>query len=119
MTNLDDRHTTLREISERDPLRSQLQTKKIKTTTFKVGEQATTTKKTLPRRKRKTQTQRHGAEEDLLRIDDPFERYHIPKTRCAMHSIPVLVDENEGDPALNVSVLYIRLVMHLCSLRLA
>ena len=113
MTVLNDRHAALRAISERDPLKIGA-APKTKPKPFKVGKQATTKKKKLPRPTRKARSRklpkRHGVEEDVesSSIGDPYQRYHIPKTTCATHVIPVFVGEHEDDPAFNVST-------HICA----
>ncbi len=105
MTTLNDRYSTLKAIRERDPLRT---VRASKVAPFTVGEQDTTTKKKKPRRKARKSTQdsrrERNTDEDGPPLADPYERFHIPKTRCATHDIPVWVGENEGDPAFNVSL---------------
>lgn len=104
MTNMDDRYSILDAIAVRDPSKKAYETK---AKTFKAGEQATTTKKKLPKKpkRKRTNAQRSGIEEEAPHPDDPFVRYHIPKTTCAKHDIPMWIAEHEEDPAFNVSSL--------------
>ena len=100
MTRMNDRHSTLRAIRERDPLQETQNAPVVKT--FKVGEQATTTKKKLPQISKARPKPDLRNHDDRPPLSDPYERYHIPKTSCASYNISEWVAENEEDPAFNV-----------------
>lgn len=111
MTNKDDRNTTLQAIRERDPLR---QPRKSNVKIFTAGEQATTTRRKVPKRRKarkgKANSQDVSEENNKSQaptLEDPYERYRMPKTRCATYNIPVWVAENDGDPAFNVSFMFV------------